>query len=178
VADHAAFLRGINLGKAHRVSSAELKSVFEDLGLTDVATFRASGNVAFSGEATGAQIEERLEQALGYPVAVFVRSAKELWAIAGSEPFPPADVEASNGKLQIAMLPAKPTAVARKKVLAMASAEDPLVFGPRELYWLPSGGLMESDLDLGEIDKLVGPTTRRTMGTVEQMAAKLFARPG
>jgi uncharacterized protein (DUF1697 family) len=178
VADHAAFLRGINLGKAHRVSSAELKAAFEDLGLTDVATFRASGNVAFSGKATAAQIEERLERALGYPVAVFARTAKELWAIAESEPFPPAALEASNGKLQIAMLPVKPTAAARAKVLAMATAGDPLVFGPRELYWLPSGGTLESELDLAAIEKLVGPTTRRTMGTVEQMAAKFFVRPG
>jgi uncharacterized protein (DUF1697 family) len=177
VPDHAAFLRGINLGRHHRVSSAELCSAFEEIGLTEVATFRASGNVVFSGEATRAQIEERLEQSLGYPVAVFVRTAKELWAIAESEPFPPADVDASNGKLQIAMLPAKPAAAAREQVLGMATADDRLAFGPRELYWLPSGGQMETDLGLAEIEKLVGPTTRRTMGTVEQMAAKFFVRP-
>jgi uncharacterized protein (DUF1697 family) len=178
VADHAAFLRGINVGKHHRVTGPELCSAFEDAGLTEVATFRASGNVVFSGDATEAQIEERLERALGFPVAVFVRAAKELWAIAGSEPFPPADVEASKGKLQVAMLPAKPSAAAREKVLAMATADDPLAFGPRELYWLPSGGQMETELDLAAIEKLVGPTTRRTMGTVEQMAAKFFPRPG
>jgi uncharacterized protein (DUF1697 family) len=178
VADHAAFLRGVNVGKHHRVTGAELCSAFEEAGLTDVATFRASGNVVFSGEATEAQIEERLEQSLGYPVAVFVRTAKELWAIAERAPFPPADVEASNGKLQVAMLPAKPTAAARKTVLAMATADDPLAFGPRELYWLPSGGQMETELDLGAIETLVGPTTRRTMGTVEQMAAKFFVRTG
>lgn len=173
--DHAAFLRGINLGKHHRVTSAELRSIFEGIGLGDVATFRASGNVVFSGDATAALIEQQLEASLGYGVAVFLRTADEVRAIAASDPFPPASVAASNGKLQIAMLPRKPSAAVQRKVLALATGEDPLAFGPRELYWLPSGGLLESELDLGAIEKLVGPTTRRTMGTVEQLAAKFFA---
>jgi uncharacterized protein (DUF1697 family) len=175
VPDHAAFLRGINLGKHHRVTSAELRSIFEGIGLGDVATFRASGNVVFSGDATAALIEQQLEASLGYGAAVFLRTADEVRAIAASDPFPAASVAASNGKLQIAMLPRKPSAAAQKKVLALATGDDPLAFGPRELYWLPSGGLLESELDLGAIEKLVGPTTRRTMGTVEQLTAKFFA---
>lgn len=174
--ERAAFLRGINLGKHHRVTGPELRSVFEGIGLRDVATFRASGNVVFSGEATAARIEKQLEESLGYGVAVFVRTADEVLAIAASEPFPPDAVAASKGKLQVAMLPEKPTAAVRKKVLALATDADPLAFGPRELYWLPSGGTLESELDLKGIEKLVGPTTRRTMGTVEQMAAKFFVR--
>ena len=175
MADHAAFLRGVNLGKHHRVSSAELKSVFEGIGLSDVATFRASGNVVFSGDVTAARIEEAIERSLGFGAAVFLRTAEEVLAIAASEPFPADAIAASNGKLQVAMLPRKPTAAARKKVLALATDADPLAFGKRELYWLPSGGLMESELDLAAIEKLVGPTTRRTMGTVEQMAGKFFS---
>jgi uncharacterized protein (DUF1697 family) len=176
VPERAAFLRGINLGKHHRVTSPELRSVFEGIGLRDVATFRASGNVVFSGEATAARIEKQLEESLGYPVAVFIRTAGEVRAIAASEAFPPDAVAASRGKLQVAMLPEKPTAAVRKKVLAFATDADPLAFGPRELYWLPSGGTLESGLDLKAIEFLVGPTTRRTMGTVEQMAAKFFVR--
>jgi uncharacterized protein (DUF1697 family) len=172
--DRAAFLRGINLGKHHRVTGAELRSVFEGIGLRDVATFRASGNVVFSGDAPPGRIEQQLEESLGYAVAVFLRTADEVRAIAASEPFPADAVAASNGKLQVAMLPRKPTAAVRRKVLALASDADPLAFGPRELYWLPSGGLLESELDLKQIENLVGPTTRRTMGTVEQMAAKFF----
>jgi uncharacterized protein (DUF1697 family) len=175
VADHAAFLRGVNLGKHHRVSSAELRSVFEGIGLSDVATFRASGNVVFSGGAAAARIEEAIETSLGFATAVFLRTAGEVRAIAAGEPFPAEKVAASGGKLQVAMLPRKPTAAARKKVLGLATDADALAFGARELYWLPSGGQMESELDLASIEKLVGPTTRRTMGTIEQMAAKFFS---
>lgn len=42
----------------------------------------------------------------------------------------------------------------------------------RELYWLPGGGLLESDLDLKAIEALVGADTRRTTGTIEQIVAK------
>jgi uncharacterized protein (DUF1697 family) len=174
VPDHAAFLRGVNVGKHHRVSGAELRELFEGVGLTEVATFRTSGNVVFSGTAGAARIEAALAAALGYEPKVFLRTAAELRAIAAFEPFPAAAVEASKGKLQVAMLDAKPAAAARSEVLAMASDEDALAFGDRELYWLPSGGTLETALDLNAIETLIGPTTRRTMGTVEQLAAKFF----
>lgn len=51
--------------------------------------------------------------------------------------------------------------------------EDLLAIEGRELYWLPSGGISESELDLRAIDAALGPGTMRTMGTVEQIAAKL-----
>lgn len=175
MSDYAAFLRGLNVGTAHRVSSAELRACFEELGLRNVATFRTSGNVVFdagreaSGKLTG-RIEAGLEVALGYPVAVFLRTGSELGAIAAHDPFP----GASGGKLQVSMLSAKPSAAARKQVLALASEDDRLEFGERELYWLPKGGTQESALDLKAIDEVLGASTMRTMGTVEQMAGKYF----
>jgi uncharacterized protein (DUF1697 family) len=180
VAKYAAFLRGVNLGANRRVSGAELRAAFEAMGFEDVGTFRASGNVVFGGasgseSALQARVEEGLREATGMEILVFLRSADELRAIAEFAPFKPARVAKSNGKLQVSILPKKPTAAARKKVLALATDEDPLVFGERELYWLPSGGLLESDLDLKGIEKLVGPSTRRTMGTMEQLAAKFFS---
>jgi hypothetical protein len=57
-------------------------------------------------------------------------------------------------------------------VLALATEDDPLAIAGRELYWLPSGGLLESELDLKAIEAAVGSDTRRTMGTIEQIAAK------
>lgn len=179
MAEYAAFLRGINVGKAHRVGSGELRACFEEHGLRDVATFRASGNVVFdaSGEPADeltTRIEEGLEAALGYEVTVFLRTAGEVRAIASREPFSAAKVDASKGKLQVSMLPARPAAAARKSVLALATDEDALAFGDRELYWLPRGGTQESDLDMKAIGKLLGHMTMRTKNTVDQMAAKYF----
>jgi uncharacterized protein (DUF1697 family) len=172
---YAAFLRAVNVGRNHRVTSDELREIFAGVGAEDVATFRTSGNLVFEAPRDlTAMIETALESALGYAVVVFLRTARELDEIAAHQPFKPAQVEASKGKLQVSMLPAKPSAAKRKQVLALATDDDLLAFGKRELYWLPSGGTLESTLDRKTIDELVGPTTMRTKGTVEQLAAKFF----
>jgi uncharacterized protein (DUF1697 family) len=179
VPKYAAFLRGINVS-GRRVKGPELCAPFETVGCGDVATFRASGNVIFTAQREPpakltARVEDALEASLGYEVAVFLRSAEEVREIAGHEPFPPQQVEASQGKLQVSFLALLPSPKVRKTVLALATDKDRLVFGVRELYWLPSGPMLESTIDLNAIEKLIGPTTRRTMGTVEQIAAKHFA---
>lgn len=169
----------MNLG-GRRIKNTELREEFEALGFADVACFRASGNVIFAAESGSeakltAQIEAGLGDALGYEVPVFLRSAAELSALAAHAPFDAAAVEASKGKLQVALLPRKPVAKASKAALAEAGDEDRLALKGRELYWLPSGGTSESDLDLKAIETAVGPWTMRTMGTIEQIAAKYFA---
>jgi uncharacterized protein (DUF1697 family) len=173
---YAAFLRAVNLGRNRRVTSARLKTLFEEAGAEEVATFRTSGNVVFEAPRDMARaLEEHLEQALGHEMVIFLRTASDVREIAAHEPFPPKDVEASNGKLQVALLDRRPTAATRKNVLALATDLDLLAFGKRELYWLPSGGTMESELDRKALDGLLGPTTMRTKGTVEHLVAKYFA---
>jgi len=176
---YAAFLRGINVG-GHRLSNAALGAEFRALGFEQVHTFRASGNVVFAAEGdlpaelTG-RIEQRLAASLGYEVATFLRTAEEITRIAAQHPFTRAQLEASGGKLQVAMLSATPSAGARRTVMGLSTDSDRLAFGERELYWLPSGGLLESALDLKSIDELLGPSTRRTKSTVEQLAGRHFA---
>jgi uncharacterized protein (DUF1697 family) len=176
---YAAFLRGMNVG-GHRLKNDELRSLFEALGLDDVATFRASGNVIFTAaeEPVGkltSQIEEGLEAALGYAVPTFLRTAGAVLGLAAHEPFPRKEVAAAAGKLQVMLLLEQPTAQLREKTLALATEQDRLAFGERELYWLPSGGILDSPLDLKAIGVLLGPTTVRTKGTIELIAEKHFA---
>jgi uncharacterized protein (DUF1697 family) len=181
MSEFAAFLRGINVGSAHRVGSADLRACFEEQGLHEVGTFRTSGNVVFDGSGEADELTQRieagLEKALGYGVAVFLRTAEEVRAIAAQQPFKASRLERSKGKLQVSLLAKKPAPGARKSVLALATDDDALAFGDRELYWLPSGGTMESDLDTKAIAGLLGVSTMRTKNTVDQMAAKFFAKP-
>jgi uncharacterized protein (DUF1697 family) len=174
---YVAFLRGMNLG-GRRLENEELRRHFEEMGFEEVATFRASGNVIFSasGRETESKLAQRIEaeldERLGYDVPVFLRSIEEVAAIAAQEPFDPERVEQSRGKLQVSLLMEKPSAAAKKKVLALATDEDLLALEGRELYWLPSGGISDSGLDLKAIDSALGPGTIRTMGTIEQIASK------
>ena len=174
---YVAFLRGMNLG-GRRIKNEDLRAEFETLGFADVATFRASGNVVFGAEEKQSEaaltktIESGLGDALGYEVPVFLRSCVEVLAIAARKPFDPKLVAASKGKLQVTMLPGKPAAAARRKALTQGSDEDRLAIEGSELFWLPSGGISESDLDLKAIFATLGDGTIRTIGTIEQIAAK------
>jgi uncharacterized protein (DUF1697 family) len=173
---YAAFLRAVNLGKNRRVTNDRLKELFEQAGAEEVATFRTSGNVVFQASRDMArELEPHLEKALGHEMVIFLRTAKELKQIAAAEPFPAKDVKTSKGKLQVALLDRKPTAATKQKVLALATDADRLAFGTRELFWLPSGGYMDAELDRNALDELIGPTTLRTKGTVDQLHAKYFA---
>ena len=162
-----------------RIKNEELRAEFEALGFADVACFRASGNVVFGAKGSEAkltgEIEAGLGDALGYEVPVFLRSAKELGALAAHEPFDAAQVGASEGKLQVALLAKKPAAKALEQALAAASEVDRLAIEGRELYWLPSGRTSDSELDLKMLEAALGPWTMRTMGTIEQIVAKHFA---
>jgi len=174
---YVAFLRGMNLG-GRRIKNEELKREFEQLGLGDVSCFRASGNVIFASKEKGEEklkrrIEAGLGESLGYKVPVFLRNAAELEAVSAREPFDSALLSASKGKLQVAFLPSAPKGKDRKQALSLASEVDRLAVEGRELYWLPSGGISEADLDLKAIEAAVGPWTMRTKGTVDQIVAKL-----
>jgi uncharacterized protein (DUF1697 family) len=177
---YAAFLRGVNLGRRRRVSGEQLRARFEGLGFGEVGTFRTSGNVVFAAHRQAAakltdRIEKGLASALGYEVAVFLRSAAEMRALADHQPFTQARLKAAKGKLQVMLLSARPEAKVRRRVLGLATDEDALELGDRELYWLPSGGTRDSELDQKAIEALLGATTMRTKGTVDQLAAKYFA---
>ena len=174
---YVAFLRGMNLGN-RRIKNPELVAHFEAIGLEEVATFRASGNVVFvdpTGEAESKlqeRIEAELDQRLGYDVAVFLRSAEEVAAIAARRPFDGKAIAASKGKPQVVLLGRKPSAKARKAVLELAPDGDLMVLEGRELHWLPTVGLSETEVDMKALDRALGKGTTRTAGTIEQIAAK------
>lgn len=177
---YVAFLRAINVG-GRRASSQQLAGCLESRGFDNVANFRASGNLIFDAprESEGSlanRVEDALTAGLGFEVRSFLRTAAQVRAIAAFEPFPPKVRAKSEGKLQVALL-AKPLPKrTRDEVLALATDADPLAISGRELYWLPSGPTMQTDLDLRRLDALVGENTRRTKNMIEEIAAKFLDR--
>jgi uncharacterized protein (DUF1697 family) len=176
---HAAFLRGMNVG-GHRITNEELRAHLQALGFEEVQTFRASGNVIFDGgeesdEALQQRVELGLREALGYAVPTFIRSGAELRSLAAAEPF---ETAGTGGKLQVALLRAQPPAPAREEVLALDCPADRLAFAERALFWLPEGPMSSSTLDWKALERTLGPTTVRTKGTIEQIAARYFPASG
>lgn len=183
----AALLRGIDLG-GRRVTGAELCGPFEELRFAEVASFLASANVTFragdgadvpSADAVDLEecIEAALQTALGYPVDTFVRTAAEVTAIAEQQPFAAEVVAASSGKLQVTCLRPEPSSDAAAAALTVATDEDRLAVIGREWYWLPSGGLSQSSLDVPTIERALGRGTTRTARTVARLADRLPPTP-
>src|SRR4051812_2040663 len=88
---YVALLRGINVGGKSLIRMAALRECVEGLGLDDVTTYIASGNVLFrSRERDPARLDTLLEQAIerhfALPVRVVVRSAREITRIAAGIP--------------------------------------------------------------------------------------------
>lgn len=176
---YVGFLRGMNLGR-RRISNDELVAHFDSLGFDNPRAFLASGNVVFDTLETDERtvrrrLERGLAETLNYDVPTFVRSAERVRAIAAHQPFAIETLERSGGKLQVALLAEEPGASTRDTVLGYATEADHFAFEGRELYWLPSGGISESELDLAAIEDAVGPWTMRTRRTVERLAAKFLS---
>jgi uncharacterized protein (DUF1697 family) len=176
---YVAFLRAINIG-GRRASSEQLAACLADRGFENVANFRASGNLIFdASRASEPTIKQRVDDALtdglGFEVRSFLRTAAQVRAIATFEPFPPKVLAKSRGKLQVALLAKAPPRRARAEILALATDRDPLAISGRELYWLPSGPTMQTELDLRQLDRLAGDNTRRTHNMIGEIATKFLA---
>ena len=176
---YVAFLRGMNLGR-RRIKNGELCSCFVEMGFSSVAAFLASGNVIFDAAlddpaSVSARIESGLRQALHYDVPTFLRNADEVRAITRYQPFTADQLKCSKGKPQVALLSERPTPTAARAVLELSTAEDRLDIHGCELFWLPSGGLSETELDLKRIAAELGPMTIRTRNTLERLVAKYLS---
>lgn len=163
------FLRGMNLGK-RRVANDELIALFTDAGHQEVSAYQASGNVILGADdrADPAQISRVLETSLGYDVPVFVRTVDELDVIASTSPVK-GMVGSEGGKPQVVFLGQENDVDLRTvfpdgHVVHLIGAE---------LHWLPPTGLNELGHLQTKMDGAFGPTTTRTLGTVERLAKRL-----
>ncbi|HEY5277715.1 MAG TPA: DUF1697 domain-containing protein [Coriobacteriia bacterium] len=177
---YAAFLRGMNLG-GRRITNTDLCAHVAAMGFDEVGSFRASGNLVVTTPkaeqvaAVARRIEEGLAEALGYSVPTFVRTDEQMHTMAGHVPFSAKELDASTGKVQVILLQKEPTAAAAQQSLAHQTDQDRLHIHDQQLYWLPSGGMSDSDLDLKALEKALGPTTIRTKGTIDQITTKFFS---
>jgi uncharacterized protein (DUF1697 family) len=155
-----ALLRGINVGRAKRIAMADLRTLFEALGFTNVRTVLNSGNVVFGGAtlapaAAAAAIEEALVQKLGVASRVTVLSAAEL----------------DQARLIAYML----SGAGQRKLLETLAEQDwapgALALGKRAAYvWCP-GGVLDSAA-AAAVAKLLGDgSTSRNWNTMLKLHA-------
>jgi uncharacterized protein (DUF1697 family) len=174
MARHIAFLRAINVG-GHTVKMDRLRGLFEDLGVRDVVTVIASGNVLFDATvkdpaALERRIERHLEKELGYAVATFLRSPREIEAVVAHDPFARSRQRTSTSGLYIGFLKATPPADVCRVVDGSITPTEELRINNRELYW-SRGPYSESKFGGPALEKLLKcSTTIRNVTTVRRIA--------
>lgn len=173
---YVAFLRAINVG-GHIVKMDHLRTLFESMGFENVETFIASGNVIFESriKSTGSlekRIQDSLQQALGYPVATFIRTIDELCAIDLYQPFSDSELNGS-GVLYIAFLSGPPGDDEAQKLLSLKSEIDEFHVSGREAYWLCRAKMSESKFSGALLERtLARAATIRNANTVKRLVAK------
>jgi uncharacterized protein (DUF1697 family) len=177
MAKYIAFLKAINVG-GHTVKMDHLKKLFEKMEFENVETFIASGNVLFetkfkSMDAIKKKIETELEKSLGYKVATFIRSTKELKEIAEHKPFKELDLDNKQNYLYIGFLDNQPDKESLKKVLVLSDEANEFHFNKTELYWLCRKNFSDLGITGKTLEKALGmETTVRNSTTIKKMADK------
>ncbi len=88
---YLALLRGVNVGGKNLVKMAQIRAAFEEMGLADVATYIASGNVLFRAprqrrEELAARMESELTRRFGIELKVVLLTEAQLRAVVEGAP--------------------------------------------------------------------------------------------
>ncbi len=169
-----AFLRAVNV-TGRFIKMARLQAEFQALGLTDVQTFIASGNVVFDTRARdmaalAARIEAHLHSSIGFEVHTFLRTPAEVVAISRCAPFDAVTTAAF--KTFVVGFVAEPLGrEALARIARFDSGADHFHVQGRELYWLSRQSQHESRFSNVAFEKAMGVrTTFRAITTVQALA--------
>lgn len=172
---YVGFLRAVNVGR-RTVPMARLREEFAALGFTDVSTYINSGNVIFSAAGRPAalvtMIEQRLCEAFGFAVPVFLRTADEVRQIVACAPF--GAVSGADTHM-VAFLRKRPTVAQRVALEGLATEVDELVVDGRAVHWLIHGKVLDSRISAKQWQAAAGTaaTTTRNTTMLRKLAAQL-----
>ncbi len=179
---HVAFLRGINLGK-RRVKRDRLRSCFEELGLENVSTFIASGNVVFDHAGAGLrelqeELEIHLESALGFFTETFVRPMGHLEQLANIQAIGPLEEDGFFPHVIFLQEEVDPPVVDGLK--SLETSDDRFLPLTDEVIWFRRGGLSETPIKTHELERALGrrKNTTRNLQTIRRILEKFGPSPG
>ena len=171
-----AFLRAVNVA-GRRVANTQLSTAFSNAGMQNVSPFLASGNVRFEVAAAdpirlATMLQEALEATLGFTVATFVRTQREVDEIAACVPFDEASILAATA-FSIGLLQEPLTEQQQLQLAGFASEVDRFAVVGREIYWLCQVKQSESRFSSVQMEKALGiQATFRNRNTLQRLATR------
>ncbi|HEY5583225.1 MAG TPA: DUF1697 domain-containing protein [Ruminiclostridium sp.] len=175
---YIALLRGINVGGKNVIKMAELKRVFETIGLCDVKTYIQSGNVLFKSneveETLRKKIEYEIEMVFGFSATVILRTAAEIEWIILNCPFTQDEVSEAESSsevesLYVSLLTHAPLQEKIEHLNAYRSESDEYRILGREVFLLFHNSIRNSKL-ANNLKKLDVPSTVRNWKTINKLA--------
>jgi uncharacterized protein (DUF1697 family) len=176
---YIALLRGINVGGKNKIKMADLKSMFEGIGMCRVKTYIQSGNVLFETDEEEESLRQKLEQEIeatcGFSVSVILRTSEELKKVAENCPFSQdkiaeAIATAEGESLYVSFLQTEPSKEGIERLEAYKSETEEYKIVDRDMYLLFPQSILKSKL-ANNLHKLDVPVTVRNWKTVNKLVS-------
>ncbi len=171
---NVALLRGINVGRAKAIPMAQLASVFESLGFSDVNTVLRSGNVVFgsSGPLTvdaAARIEAAVLASTGVQSSVLTLESAVFCGVLDANPL--VDIATDGSMSFVTFVTSMPSSLTLPDAASLAP--EVLAVGPAAVYqWMPEGSL-QTRVPRSFWKQFDAPVTARNWNTVLKLRAIL-----
>lgn len=174
---YIALLRGINVGGKNIIKMAELKRVFETMGLLEVQTYIQSGNVLFKSEEDGEslrkKIEHEIETVFGFSVIVVLRTLEALEWISLNCPFSEEEIVRADSisdaeSLYISLLTQEPLKEKTELLNKYINENDKYHIVERDVFLLFGRSVRNSKLATN-LTKLDVPGTVRNWKTINKL---------
>lgn len=139
---YISILRGINVSGQKKIKMADLKALYESIGLENVTTYIQSGNVIFNTPQTAqlsTLIEKKIQSTYAFDVPVLIIESKQLKKIITKNPFLK-DKTLSTDKLHVTFLEYTPSNSQVKELEKYNNGEDQFFIIDNTVYlYCPSG---------------------------------------
>ena len=150
---------------------AQLRKACEKVGLEQVRTVLATGNIIFSCARPGPQIKQLLDRIVAdhrLSNEVFLRQPEELKAVLDTNPFPDA-VAARPNHMLVLFMEGEPVADAGSVLTNFPGPEQVHLAG-REVYVDYVEGIARSKLTAARLERVLGrPGTARNWNTIQKL---------
>lgn len=160
---YISLLRGINVSGQKKIRMAELKSLYESLGLQNVQSYLQSGNVVFDSKEKNIDkiresIEAQIESKYGFSVPVLVCTKGDFQRVIEEHPF--AEEEAI--RVLVTFLYESPEKTKLQELNQYEDKVDKFTIGKQEIFLFCPGGYGRTKLSNNFFEKKLGlvATTR------------------
>jgi uncharacterized protein (DUF1697 family) len=174
VSECIALIRGINVGRAKRISMSDLRALFVDLRFLNVRTLLNSGNVLFRSPRPNvvklaAAIEAAISEQCGFSARVTVIRAEDLARIIRENPL--LELATDDSRHLVAFASAPESLKRLRPLLKESWGPDALAITPRAAYLWCATGILDSKLNLALARKAGDSVTTRNWATVLKLQA-------